>query len=308
MIYTVTFNPAIDYVIYVDDLKTGAVNRAIKEEVFYGGKGINVSVVLQRLGYVSSALGFVAGFTGDAIEKGIKECGIETDFIRLNEGFSRINLKIKSGEETELNGQGPYISREHIDQLFLKLGKLKTNDTLVLAGSIPKCLPEDIYEQILKRLSNKGIRFVVDATKELLLNVLKYHPFLIKPNDIELGEMFSKELKTDKEIIEHAKKLQKKGARNVLVSMAGNGSLLIDEEGGVTKTGVPKGRVINSVGAGDSMVAGFLAGYLKTESYEEALKLGAAAGSATAYSEGLCEKNDIDRLIKELKPVKINEE
>lgn len=308
MIYTVTFNPAIDYVIYVDDLKTGAVNRAIKEEVFYGGKGINVSVVLQRLGYVSSALGFIAGFTGNAIEKGIKECGIETDFIRLNEGFSRINLKIKSGEETELNGQGPYISREHIDQLFLKLGKLKTNDTLVLAGSIPKCLPEDIYEQILKRLSNKGIRFVVDATKELLLNVLKYHPFLIKPNDIELGEMFSKELKTDKEIIEHAKKLQKKGARNVLVSMAGNGSLLIDEEGGVTKTGVPKGRVINSVGAGDSMVAGFLAGYLKTESYEEALKLGAAAGSATAYSEGLCEKNDIDRLIKELKPVKINEE
>ena len=242
MIYTVTFNPAIDYVIYVDDLKTGAVNRAIKEEVFYGGKGINVSVVLQRLGYVSSALGFVAGFTGDAIEKGIKECGIETDFIRLNEGFSRINLKIKSGEETELNGQGPYISREHIDQLFLKLGKLKANDTLVLAGSIPKCLPEDIYEQILKRLSNKGIRFVVDATKELLLNVLKYHPFLIKPNDIELGEMFSKELKTDKEIIEHAKKLQKKGARNVLVSMAGNGSLLIDEEGGVTKTGVPKGN------------------------------------------------------------------
>ncbi len=308
MIYTVTFNPAIDYVIYVDDLKTGAVNRAIKEEVFYGGKGINVSVVLQRLGYVSSALGFVAGFTGDAIEKGIKECGIETDFIRLSEGFSRINLKIKSGEETELNGQGPYISREHIDQLFLKLGKLKANDTLVLAGSIPKCLPEDIYEQILKRLSNKGIRFVVDATKELLLNVLKYHPFLIKPNDIELGEMFSKELKTDKEIIEHAKKLQKKGARNVLVSMAGNGSLLIDEEGGVTKTGVPKGRVINSVGAGDSMVAGFLAGYLKTESYEEALKLGAAAGSATAYSEGLCEKKDIDRLIKELKPVKINEE
>ena len=308
MIYTVTFNPAIDYVIYVDDLKTGAVNRAIKEEVFYGGKGINVSVVLQRLGYVSSALGFIAGFTGNAIEKGIKECGIETDFIRLNEGFSRINLKIKSEEETELNGQGPYISREHIDQLFLKLGKLKTNDTLVLAGSIPKCLPEDIYEQILKRLSNKGIRFVVDATKELLLNVLKYHPFLIKPNDIELGEMFSKELKTDKEIIEHAKKLQKKGARNVLVSMAGNGSLLIDEEGGVTKTGVPKGRVINSVGAGDSMVAGFLAGYLKTESYEEALKLGAAAGSATAYSEGLCEKNDIDRLIKELKPVKINEE
>lgn len=308
MIYTVTFNPAIDYVIYVDDLKTGAVNRAIKEEVFYGGKGINVSVVLQRLGYVSSALGFIAGFTGNAIEKGIKECGIETDFIRLNEGFSRINLKIKSGEETELNGQGPYISREHIDQLFLKLGKLKANDTLVLAGSIPKCLPEDIYEQILMRLSNKGIRFVVDATKELLLNVLKYHPFLIKPNDIELGEMFSKELKTDKEIIEHAKKLQKKGARNVLVSMAGNGSLLIDEEGGVTKTGVPKGRVINSVGAGDSMVAGFLAGYLKTESYEEALKLGAAAGSATAYSEGLCEKNDIDRLIKELKPVKINEE
>ena len=308
MIYTVTFNPAIDYVIYVDDLKTGAVNRAIKEEVFYGGKGINVSVVLQRLGYVSSALGFIAGFTGDAIEKGIKESGIETDFIRLNEGFSRINLKIKSGEETELNGQGPYISREHIDQLFLKLGKLKANDTLVLAGSIPKCLPEDIYEQILMRLSNKGIRFVVDATKELLLNVLKYHPFLIKPNDIELGEMFSKELKTDKEIIEHAKKLQKKGARNVLVSMAGNGSLLIDEEGGVTKTGVPKGRVINSVGAGDSMVAGFLAGYLKTESYEEALKLGAAAGSATAYSDGLCEKNDIDRLIKELKPVKINEE
>lgn len=297
MIYTVTFNPALDYVIKVKDFQTGVVNRVYQENVFFGGKGINVSVVLRELGLDSVALGFTAGFTGEAIENGVAAMGITSDFIRLANGMSRINVKMKSQNETEINGQGPDISEEAIGRLFEKLDTLKEGDVLILAGSIPSTLPEDIYEQIMARLMDKGIRIAVDATKDLLLNVLKYHPFLIKPNNHELGEMFGVVLKSDEEIIHYVKELQKMGARNVLISMAGDGAILVTEAGEVHRIGVPKGTVVNSVGAGDSMVAGFMAGYLTTEDYEYALKLGTASGSATAFSEGLAVKADIDKLL-----------
>ena len=297
MIYTVTFNPALDYVVKVDNFQTGIVNRVYQESIFFGGKGINVSVVLKELGYDSVALGFTAGFIGEAIEKGVEAQGISSDFIHLKEGMSRINVKMKSQNETEINGQGPNITKEAIDALFAKLDSLKEEDVLILAGSIPSTLPEDIYEQIMARLCDKGIRIVVDATKDLLLNVLKYHPFLIKPNNHELGEMFGVTLKSEKEIVFYAKELQKKGARNVLISMAGDGAILVTEEGSVHQMGVPKGSVINSVGAGDSMVAGFMAGYLNTKDYEQALKLGTASGSATAFSEGLAVRSEIEKLL-----------
>lgn len=297
MIYTVTFNPALDYVVKVDDFQTGIVNRVYQESIFFGGKGINVSVVLKELGYDSVALGFTAGFIGEAIEKGVEAQGISSDFIHLKEGMSRINVKMKSQNETEINGQGPNITKEAIDALFAKLDSLKEEDVLILAGSIPSTLPEDIYEQIMARLCDKGIRIVVDATKDLLLNVLKYHPFLIKPNNHELGEMFGVTLTSEEEIVFYAKELQKKGARNVLISMAGDGAILVTEEGSVHQMGVPKGTVINSVGAGDSMVAGFMAGYLNTKDYEQALKLGTASGSATAFSEGLAVRSEIEKLL-----------
>lgn len=300
MIYTVTFNPAIDYVVKVNDFQTGIVNRVHQESIFFGGKGINVSVVLKELGLSSVALGFTAGFTGAAIEDGVEAQGIKSDFIRLSKGMSRINVKMKSQNETEINGQGPDISEEAINQLFEKLDALTEGDVLILAGSIPSTLPEDIYEQIMARLMGKGIRIAVDATKDLLLNVLKYHPFLIKPNNHELGEMFGVVLKSDEEIIHYVKELQKQGARNVLISMAGDGAILVTEDGDVHRMGVPKGTVVNSVGAGDSMVAGFMAGYLTTKDYEKALKMGTAAGSATAFSEGLAVKADIDRLLASL--------
>lgn len=299
MIYTVTFNPAIDYVVRVGEMLPGGVNRAESEEMFFGGKGINVSLVLSELGIKSKALGFVAGFTGRAIKEGISERGVETDFVHLDEGCSRINVKIKCpGEETELNGQGPAISDAALERLFSKLGALKDGDTLVLAGSIPNSLPSDIYERILARLDGKNIRCVVDATKELLLNVLKYKPFLIKPNNHELGEMFGAELKTEDEIVEHAKRLRDMGAVNVLVSMAGDGAVLVDEYGGVHRCGVCRGTVRNSVGAGDSMVAGFIAGCEK--GYDYALKLGTASGGATAFSDGLAGKDKIYELLEQL--------
>lgn len=300
MIYTVTFNPALDYVVGVEHLTLGEVNRTTKEAIYYGGKGINVSAVLKELKVESIALGFVAGFTGDAIERGVKEMGIVTDFIHLKEGMSRINVKIKSDQESEINGQGPEITKEAIELLFEKLDQLKEGDSLVLAGSIPKTLPSDIYERIMERLQEKKIRVIVDATKDLLLNVLKYKPFLIKPNNHELGEMFGVILKTNEEIISYGKKLQDMGARNVLISMAGDGSILIDETGNVYQMGVPAGKVKNSVGAGDSMVAGFLAGYAETNNYEEALKLGTATGSATAFSEGLATYETIMELRRQL--------
>ena len=301
MIYTVTFNPAIDYVIKVDDLTLGKVNRTKREDVYCGGKGINVSNVLSNLGIDSVGLGFIAGFTGDAIEAGAKKLGFQPDFIRLREGMTRINVKIKSNEESEINGQGPVIHDDELEQMFQKIDQLKDGDMLVLAGSIPASLPEDIYERIMERLQGRDIQIVVDATKDLLLNVLKYHPFMIKPNNHELGEMFGIELKDNDEIIEHAKKLQEKGARNVLVSMAGDGAILVTEDGDVHMGPCPKGEVKNSVGAGDSMVAGFITGYLKSNgNYEEALNMGTAAGSASAFSEDLATGEKIMELYKQL--------
>ncbi len=299
MVYTVTFNPAIDYVVHTGEMKLGATNRSEREEMYFGGKGINVSIVLRELGIDSKAFGFTAGFTGEAIEKGLADVGIDTDFVRLEKGNSRINVKIKASEETELNGQGPDIDDKAISALFEKLDKLSDGDTLVLAGSIPSSLPADIYERILERLSGRNIRAVVDATKDLLLNVLKYKPFLIKPNNHELGEMFGVTLNSDEEIETYARKLQEMGAVNVLISMAGDGAILIDEYGKMHRCGVCKGVVKNSVGAGDSMVAGFTAGVLNGD-YEYALKLGTAAGGATAFSDGLATKEEITELVKTL--------
>ena len=305
MIYTVTFNPAIDYVMNVPGLVPGEVNRSKEEYVFFGGKGINVSLVLRELGRDSTALGFIAGFTGDAIRRGVEDAGVKSDFIRLENGLSRINVKIKASTETDLNGKGPDISEKDLQSLFEKLDTLKDGDILVLAGSIPPDLPENIYETILARLSDKNITFVVDATGDLLKNVLVYKPFLIKPNHHELGEIFGKTLKNTDEIAHYAKKMQKMGARNVLVSMAANGALLVDETGRVHIIGTAKGKAVNSVGAGDSMVAGFLAGYLENNDYSYALALGSAAGSATAFSEGLANKELIFQLLNEIQSEKI---
>lgn len=305
MIYTVTFNPAIDYVMNVPGLVPGEVNRSKEEYVFFGGKGINVSLVLRELGRDSTALGFIAGFTGDAIRRGVEDAGVKSDFIRLENGLSRINVKIKASTETDLNGKGPDISEKDLQSLFEKLDTLKNGDILVLAGSIPPDLPENIYETILARLSDKNITFVVDATGDLLKNVLVYKPFLIKPNHHELGEIFGKTLKNTDEIAHYAKEMQKMGARNVLVSMAANGALLADETGRVHIIGTAKGKAVNSVGAGDSMVAGFLAGYLEKNDYSYALALGSAAGSATAFSEGLANKELIFRLLNEIQSEEI---
>lgn len=299
MIYTVTFNPAIDYVVHADAMQVGMVNRAHGEEIYYGGKGINVSIVLKELGVTSRALGFVAGFTGEAIEKGVQEKGITTDFVHLKEGFSRINVKIKSGAETELNGQGPAIGEAAVAELFRKLDALQDGDTIVLAGSIPSTMPSDTYEKILAHLSGKQIRTVVDATKDLLKNVLKYKPFLIKPNNYELEELFGVTLHSKAEVAVYAGKLQEMGARNVLVSMAEEGAVLLDETGKCHTCGVCRGTVKNSVGAGDSMLAGFLAGITDGD-YAHALKLGTAAGGATAFSESLAQRAAIDQLMQQL--------
>lgn len=295
MIYTVTFNPAIDYVMYTQGVKMGETNRSSNEEIYFGGKGINVSLVLKELGIGSKALGFIAGFTGLAIESYLKEKGINTDFVRLNGGFSRINVKIKGGEETEINGRGPEIDDDKIEEFLLKTDDIKDGDTLILSGSIPGSMPNDIYEKILERLSDKNIRIVVDATGDLLKNTLKYKPFLIKPNKEELGDLFGKTLETIEDIVDCAKKLKDMGAENVLVSMAGDGAVLVDADGNVHVEPAKNGVVVNSVGAGDSMVAGFLAGADK--GYDYALKLGNASGAATAFSRGLASKEEIDRLM-----------
>lgn len=300
MIYTMTCNPALDYVIHMDALALGEVNRTAGEAVYYGGKGINISWILRELGHDSTALGFVAGFTGKALQEGLEKQGIRTDFIVLKQGMTRINVKLKAERETDINGQGPVIDQTALSVLYEKLDRLADGDILVLAGSIPASMPKDLYEQILDRLQGRGIRFVVDAEGELLLRVLPYHPFLVKPNHMELSALFGKALETEEEIISCGRKLQEKGARNVLVSMAGEGAVLLTEEGSVKKIGVPKGTVINSVGAGDSMVAGFLAGYLQTRDYAYALRLGTAAGSATAFADGLADGAEIRRLFEEL--------
>lgn len=297
MIYTVTFNPSLDYVVSVDRFQLGMVNRAGGEELYPGGKGINVSVVLSNLGIKSRALGFLAGFTGDEIQRELTQFGCDADFIRLPRGNSRINVKLRSEQESEINGQGPKIPIEAIEELYQKLDALSGGDYLVLAGSIPNTLPEDMYERIMERLDGRGIQIVVDATKDLLLNVLKYKPFLIKPNNHELGEMFGTALKTDEQIVEHAKKLQKMGARNVLVSMAKKGGIFVDQNGQVYQSLPPDGVVKNSVGAGDSMVAGFLTGYLKTQDFQKAFKMGLATGSASAFQEWLAQREDVLKLL-----------
>ncbi|WP_298530075.1 1-phosphofructokinase [uncultured Ruminococcus sp.] len=298
MIYTVTFNPAIDYVVHTGGLVLGSVNRASSESMFFGGKGINVSIVLAELGVRSIALGFTAGFTGEAIENGVRAMGIETDFIRLPEGNSRINVKIKFGEETELNGQGPDIDTASLEKLFARLDGLSEGDTLILAGSIPKSLPPDVYERILKRLSGREIRTVVDASGELLMNVLKYRPFLIKPNDQELGELFGVKIESKEDVVLYGGKLRELGARNVLVSMAGEGAVLLDENGGVYRSAACRGTVRNSVGAGDSMLAGFVSGLEK--GFDYALRLGTACGGATAFSDGLASRDQIDELLGQI--------
>ena len=297
MIYTVTFNPSLDYVISLDGLEKGQINRTRQEHIYPGGKGINVSVILSNLGYSSVALGFEAGFTGKMLREMLDQSGCRTDFIHLNEGMTRINVKINAGKETEINGQGPEIPEEAVEELYRKLDRLQKGDYLVLAGSIPRSLPSDMYERILGRLEGRGVHCIVDATKELLFNVLRYHPFLIKPTQYELGDMFGKTLETREEIIAHAKLLQDMGARHVLVSMAGDGAILVAEDGTVIQEKASEGDVKNSVGAGDSMVAGFLAGYLGTGSLEKAFRLGQAAGSATAFAYWLAERESIKALL-----------
>ncbi len=301
MIYTVTFNPSLDYIVRVENFTLGTVNRTYYENILPGGKGINVSIVLKNLGHESTALGFMAGFTGREIEARLAGYGVASDFINVKEGLSRINVKMKSNEESEINGQGPKITEENIEELYAKLDSLKSGDTLVISGSIPNTLPDDMYERIMSRLEGRGIEIVVDATRDLLVNVLKYHPFLIKPNNHELGEIYGVTLATQDEVIPYAKKLQEEGARNVLISMAGEGAVFISEKGDVLKSPAPKGKVVNSVGAGDSMVAGFLTGYMDNDGdYEKAFKMGLCTGSASAFSPDLATRPEVEALLATL--------
>ncbi len=298
MIYTVTFNPALDYLMYVSELQSDDINRTEKEQIFYGGKGINVSVILTRLGVKNKALGFLAGFSGHQIENMLNADGIENDFVYLKNGYTRINVKIKSKKETDINACGPEITDDGIRELFKKIENLENGDCLVLAGSIPKSLPDNIYEKIIEKLNGRGIDFVVDATGDLLKNVLKYKPFMIKPNHHELGEIFSTEIKTLGDIKKYGKMLQDMGARNVLVSRGKDGAALLDENGNIHTMGNVPGKIISSVGCGDSMVAGFIAGYCKTKDYAYALKLGSACGNATAFSSNLATKEEIEKMLQ----------
>lgn len=298
MIYTVTFNPALDYLMYVSELQSDDINRTEKEQLFYGGKGINVSVILTRLGVKNKALGFLAGFSGHQIENMLNADGIENDFVYLKKGYTRINVKIKSKKETDINACGPEITDDGIRELFKKIENLENGDCLVLAGSIPKSLPDNIYEKIIEKLNGRGIDFVVDATGDLLKNVLKYKPFMIKPNHHELGEIFSTEIKTLGDIKKYGKMLQDMGARNVLVSRGKDGAALLDENGNIHTMGNVPGKITSSVGCGDSMVAGFIAGYCKTKDYAYALKLGSACGNATAFSSNLATKEEIEKMLQ----------
>lgn len=300
MIYTVTFNPSLDYIVSVDDFKIGLTNRTSSELLLPGGKGINVSTVLMNLGIESTALGFIAGFTGEEVVRRLEKMGVKNGFIWIDEGFTRINLKLKSIDGMEINGMGPEISEEKVQLLMDKLDTLGEGDVLFLSGSIPASMPDDAYQKIMERLDGRGVRIAVDATKDLLLNVLPYHPFLIKPNNHELGEIFGVELKTRESVVPYAKKLQEKGAVNVLVSMAGEGAVLVAEDGSVYDTPAPKGKLINGVGAGDSMVAGFMAGYMEKQDYKHVFHMGVASGSASAFSENLATKPEIEAVYRQL--------
>lgn len=300
MVYTVTFNPSLDYIVTVNHFTLGKVNRSVNEIMFPGGKGINVSIVLKNLGMKSIILGFTAGFVGAEIQRRLAAMGCKEELIPIANGYSRINLKLRSDEESEINGMGPVIDETAIQTLYAKLDHLKKGDVLVLAGSIPVSLPTTIYSDILQRLEGRGILVAVDATNDLLRNVLSYRPFLIKPNNHELGELFGVTLTDKPDVIPYAKKLQEQGAQNVLVSMAGEGAVLVTETGAVYTSPAPQGKVVNSVGAGDSMVAGFLYGYLSSGDYKNAFQMGLAAGSASAFSEQLASREEIDMIFQTL--------
>lgn len=297
MIFTVTFNPSLDYIVRVDEMRLGTINRTNYEQLLPGGKGINVSIVLGNFGHPSRALGFSAGVTGVALEKLLADAGVDADLVHVKEGFTRINAKVKAVEETELNGQGPRIAPEDVDALFSKLDVLGQDDTLVISGSVPNTLPSDMYEQVMERLVGHGVRIVVDAERDLLTRVLPYRPFLVKPNNHELGDIFGVTLKTRDEVVPYARRMQEMGAQNVLVSMAGEGGVLVAADGQVYQSPAAKGTVVNSVGAGDSCVAGFLAGLMETGSYQTAFRMGLAAGSASAFSDHLATRPEVEDLM-----------
>lgn len=300
MIYTVTFNPSLDYIVSVEEFKLGRTNRTDSEYLLPGGKGINVSTVLRNLGIENTALGFVAGFTGTEVVKRLEAQGVTNGFIQIEEGFTRINLKLRSIDGTEINGQGPVIGEEKVQMLMEQLRKLGEGDVLFLSGSIPTSMPDDAYQKIMKLLDGKGVRIIVDATKDLLMNVLSYHPFLIKPNNYELGEIFDVELMTREAVVPYGKKLQEMGAQNVLISMAGEGAVLIAADGRVFDAPAPKGTLVNGVGAGDSMVAGFIAGWMQKQDYQHAFYMGLAAGSASAFSKNLATKEEIETVYRQV--------
>lgn len=300
MIYTVTFNPSLDYIVSVEDFKLGMTNRTNSEQMLPGGKGINVSTVLGNLGIENTALGFIAGFTGEEIARRVEAMGVKSDFITIDKGISRINLKLRSIDGTEINGCGPKISGEAAERLMKKLEVLGEGDILVLAGSIPGSMPDDTYRRIMERLEGKGIMIVVDATKDLLVNVLEYHPFLVKPNNHELGEIFHVELRDRASVVPYARKLQEMGALNVLVSMAGEGAVLAAQDGSIYEAPAPKGRLVNGVGAGDSMVAGFVAGWMEKKEYRHAFNMGISAGSASAFSEFLATREEVEAVYRQM--------
>ena len=300
MIYTITFNPALDYISQVDNFEIGKINRTKTEKILPGGKGLNVSIVLKNLGLESTALGFIGGFTGEELQRRIEAQGIKTDFIKVEQGITRINVKISSNQETALNGNGPDISEENIQTLLEKIENIKKEDIVILAGNVPKGINNNIYEIICVNLERNGVTFIVDATKELLINILKYRPFLIKPNKEELEETFKVKIRTKEDIITYAQKMQLMGAQNVLVSLGGDGAILVTEDNQVLQSNAPKGKVLNTVGAGDSMVAGFLAGYIGSKDYEFSLKMGIATGSASSFSMDLATMKDVEKLLEQI--------
>ena len=301
MVYTLTLNPALDYIIKIDNLRFDDINRSLAEEIHYGGKGINVSVVLNRLGIETKILGFSGGFSGEKLKALLSEENIPFDFCELQNGDTRINVKIECETELDINADGPNIDNSDISNLERKLSCVSDGDYLVISGSVPKSLTDNIYETLIKSLADKNINLVADTTGRQLLNILKYKPFLIKPNHIELGDLFGALADTEEKIIEYAKRLQKLGAKNVLVSRGGDGAILLDENGKVTVSKVVSGKPISTVGCGDSMVAGFIAGYLIKGDYDYALRLGTACGCATAFKTGLADKEEIITAFEELR-------